>query len=261
MIVSIIIPTFSPGDYIIECLNSIDRQSLENSSFEVIVILNGKRDPFYDKLDLMLKGYSFNSRLIYSSVAGVSNARNLGLEKAKGEYICFIDDDDIISENYLEQLKRNVTPDNIVVSNVLTFETTTSLLGEDYLSLAFKRKTDPSSVFLSRKFFSTPWGKIIPKNIIGERRFDVRFYLSEDALFMASISDKVKQIVKTGEDAVYYRRIRSESASRKKYNKYIILQNKLMLIKAYITTYLSNIHGYNLTFFLSRIVATVIRRL
>ena len=120
--------------------------------------------------------------------------------------------------------------DNIVVSNVLTFETTTSLLGEDYLSLAFKRKTDPSSVFLSRKFFSTPWGKIIPKNIIGERRFDVRFYLSEDALFMASISDKVKQIVKTGEDAVYYRRIRSESASRKKYNKYIILQNKLMLI-------------------------------
>lgn len=258
--ISVIIPTYLPGFYLRECLESIEKQTLPKQHFEVILVLNGERDPYFQSIEQLLEKYTFTAFLYYTEKKGVSNARNLGIERAEGEYCCFIDDDDIISSNYLEEFNKLAAKDVLVVSNLMTFEGSLDNVGKDYLSVAFLKDNSSSSIFSNRKFFSSSCAKLIPRELISNRRFDSAFELGEDALFMASISDKVTQIVKTRDDAVYYRRIRSESASRKKYNKYIILQNKLMLIKAYITIYLSNIQGYNLAFFLSRIVATVLRR-
>ena len=86
--ISVIIPTYSPSDYIQECLNSIACQTLEYVAFEVIIILNGPRDPYWKYLDDLLKTYTFCSRLLYTDILGVSNARNIGLKHARGEY-CF----------------------------------------------------------------------------------------------------------------------------------------------------------------------------
>lgn len=254
--ISIIIPSFSPRtEYIKECLDSIQRQSLQKELFEVIVILNGERDPYHQQISELLKTYSFNFNLFYTGIPSVSNARNIGINHSNSTYICFIDDDDIISDNYLEQLLSIANPGVLAVSNVLVFKNDINIVDKDYLSQAFLQDTCASSIFQNRKFFSSACGKLIFKDDLQNKQFNVNFFLGEDSLFMASISNRITKIKKTNVDVVYYRRIRKSSASRKRYSRSLILNNKIKLVKEYIGIYFSNVYNYNLLFFCSRIFA------
>lgn len=256
--ISVIIPTSSPKKYLQECLDSLDRQTLDKKFYEVIIVLNGVKEPYYERLSELLKNYSFIYRLYYTCEKGVSNARNIGIEETKAEYICFVDDDDVVSDNYLQELYANVRPDTLVVSNVLAFHDISNMKEQDYLSKAFLKRSHPKSIFFSRKFFSTVWGKVIPRKIIDSSRFNAKFNLGEDALFMASLSCKIQYIIKTKQDAIYYRRLREGSASRKKYRRVEVILNKINLINAYVRMYLSQ-KGYSLVFFISRVVAVILK--
>ena len=121
MKISIIIPTFRPGKYLIECVDSIEKQTLSKFIFEVIIVLNGDKDPFQKLIKNIIENSKISIKLIYTQIKGVSNARNVALDYINSEYVVFIDDDDLISKNYLEALLNKATEDNIVVSNVKTF--------------------------------------------------------------------------------------------------------------------------------------------
>ena len=112
--ISVIIPTYAPKDYIWECLDSFENQTLPKEEFEVILVLNGEKEPYESLIRKKLTTYSFNSTLLYSTPNGVSRARNLGMEKAQGTYICFIDDDDWVSDNFLEELLSKACDNGIV---------------------------------------------------------------------------------------------------------------------------------------------------
>ena len=102
MKISVIIPTYKPGAYIWECLDSLRNQTLPKEDFELILVLNGCKDPYYSQIqeyiDKNLIGNNVN--FIQTDTGGVSNARNIALDVAKGEYITFIDDDDYISASF-----------------------------------------------------------------------------------------------------------------------------------------------------------------
>ena len=105
MEISVIIPTYKPQDYLWRCLDSLDGQTLAKDKFEVILVLNGCKEPY----DGEIKNYAVNhSQLpldyIQTDKGGVSNARNIGIDAANGDYITFIDDDDYVSPRYLEAL-------------------------------------------------------------------------------------------------------------------------------------------------------------
>ena len=149
--------------------------------------------------------------------------------------------------------------ETLVISDVKNFVTSISQSFNDYISdafLKFKSK-DKDSIFLKRSFLSTVWCKIIPKNLIGEKRFDVRFKIGEDALFMFAISQGIKRIV-LSDDAIYYRRCRNGSVSRTKQSIRFRLSNSIMQILEYTRIYIQNPFKYNFLLFLSRIVASAI---
>lgn len=261
MLISVIIPTYKPGDYIVDCLKSLANQTLFSGCFEIIIVLNGCKEPYEkfinESVQNILQGFSVT--LLQTDTAGVSYARNNGLDVAKGEYICFIDDDDIVSNNYLEALLNKSNKETLVISDVKNFVTSISQSFNDYISdafLKFKSK-DKDSIFLKRSFLSTVWCKIIPKNLIGEKRFDVRFKIGEDALFMFAISQGIKRIV-LSDDAIYYRRCRNGSVSRTKQSIRFRLSNSIMQILEYTRIYIQNPFKYNFLLFLSRIVASAI---
>ena len=128
MKISIIIPTYKPDYYIWECLDSIKEQSLEKNMFEVLIILNGEKEPYYNNILNYIKKYKLlNFKLIYTEQGGVSNARNIGLDNCKGDYISFIDDDDYITKEYLQVLLDRIQEygdTGIVLSNYLNFDET-----------------------------------------------------------------------------------------------------------------------------------------
>ena len=120
--ISIIIPTYCPGSYLYECIKSINKQTYVKDKLEVIIILNGIRFPYEIFVKDIINKFQLEIKYLYTDEKGVSAARNLGLDYSKGEYVLFLDDDDLLSENYLLNLINKLNDDNeIIASNVYSF--------------------------------------------------------------------------------------------------------------------------------------------
>lgn len=261
MEISIIIPTYKPKHYFLECLDSIQMQKFDRRKYEVIIILNGELEPYETLVKEYIKSHDFKATFISTRTPGVSNARNLGLQMAKGKYICFIDDDDKVSPNYLQELYRKAAANTIVASQVLTFQEGLATLGSDYITEAFnhinKKNNDLKiKVLQGRKFLSSSCCKIISREIIGDCKYNTRLRIGEDSVFMAEISKNIKYISICDESGIYYRRIRKESASRNQ----IKYGQKIKIIRDLILAYCKLLNSsYNILFITSRIVAALLK--
>ena len=114
MKISVIVPTYKPQAYLWECLDSIYNQTFPKQDYEIILVLNGCCEPYNKQIKEWLSKHS-DLQVQYSQTdeGGVSNARNIALDNVKGEYVTFIDDDDLISPEYLKGLYDKAAPDTI----------------------------------------------------------------------------------------------------------------------------------------------------
>lgn len=259
--VSVIIPSYHPGSYLSQCIESIVHQTLGSTLFEVLIVLNGDKEPYYTQIADFIRLYqNSNIKLIYTSLQGVSNARNIGIDSSVGEYICFVDDDDVVSPSYLEKLLDKASVDTISVSNVYSFKYCIEEKGRDFFickQLDHKEDYIDQPFSQCRSFLSFPVAKMIHRSIISNHRFDVRFTNGEDALFITSITDNLSKIIFTSDDAIYYVRLRSGSASRRKLAVSKVIRDSLLLIKTYMTVYFTNPRQYNFMLFLLRIPGVI----
>lgn len=99
--VSVIIPIYNVEKFLGKCLTSVCAQTYKN--IEIILIDDGSQDDSL-KIARDFAQYDNRIRIVSQSNAGVSVARNNGIEKSTGEYVCFIDADDIVSDDYIEYL-------------------------------------------------------------------------------------------------------------------------------------------------------------
>ena len=256
MDISVILPTSKPGDYIWPCLDSLKKQTLQKERFEVIVILNGCNEPYKSSIDDYIQNSSegLRIRLIQTDEGGVSNARNIGLEQAEGQYITFLDDDDWVSESYLENLLQPATSENIVVANVRNYNEATQSFDDDYLARAYKKNQNREKITLlsGRSFFSCCPCKLIPRSIIGSHRFNTMLSQSEDAVFMAALSKNVKGITLVTPDTIYYRRTR-EGSARHNRSRIKAAADVVKIGWVFVKLYCSDMCHYSLPFFLTRI--------
>ena len=122
--ISVIVPCFKPeARFLRQCLHSLYGQTLPHSRYEVILILNGCGEPWLSVANDMIGAFApdFNITLLHTMERGVSNARNLGLDAARGEYIAFVDYDDYVSGPYLESLLRVASPTVVALSDAFPF--------------------------------------------------------------------------------------------------------------------------------------------
>lgn len=261
MEISVIIPSYKPGNYIYECIDSLKLQDIDKSLFEVIIVLNGCNEPFYTDITNYIKHCDINFRIVQTDVAGVSNARNIALDVMTGEYVAFIDDDDYVSSSYLSELYNIAKSGYVPLSNLVAFDDATNEYLPYYISNVYTKKSDNKKsykIFQIRSYLSVPVCKLIRKDIVNSVRFDKRLKNGEDSLFMFTISNKMKYFKFTTPNAIYYRRVRKESATAIKKSKSERIKNAQYLISKYTKVYLSNVKGYVLSFYVSRIVATLI---
>lgn len=102
---SIIVPAYNTGDTIRKCLDSILAQNYR--AWELIVVDDGSND----STSVIIDEYAQTDERIHAihvSNGGVAKARNIGIDNARGEYIMFIDSDDWIEPDYLEQVEANM---------------------------------------------------------------------------------------------------------------------------------------------------------
>lgn len=185
--VSIIVPVYNGEKYIQTCIEQIFNQSYTN--FELLIINDGSTD---DTLNILSNTKNLNNKninIFNKANGGVSSARNLGIEKAHGQWIAFIDADDIITQNYLSDLMLAVDQDNSIDLNISGFK---SFGSSTNLTNSFNNETitkDQIGLLLSKQLkrtsFGTLWGKIYKKEIIinNNIKFDTKIRFNEDTLF------------------------------------------------------------------------------
>ena len=178
--VSIIVPIYNASKYLCECLDSIINQTYHD--IEVLCIDDGSRD---NSAELCKKYQLIDSRIvyIYQENAGVSAARNRGLEQARGEYICFIDSDDLVDPHYIEHLLM-LSEDGSM--GICSYARNKTELREGFTKihrLSVKEYID--SVVNEKILHPTIWMMIFKNNIIKDNRllFTVGCVGNEDTEF------------------------------------------------------------------------------
>ncbi|MBR6672359.1 MAG: glycosyltransferase family 2 protein [Alistipes sp.] len=262
MEISVIVPTYKPQAYFFECLESLKAQNLLKECFEVIIVLNGVKEPYFSNIKMYIDGNmsSYNISLLYTDVSGVSNARNLGIENAIGKYVTFIDDDDYISPAYLERMYAKAEMNTVVLCYPYFFND-----GEPGIQLKYKmteiydkQNDTPCRINSSvRSFFSGPCMKLIPMHFIAGIRFDTRLRNGEDTLFMFAISYNIDRIVFSDRNAIYYRRNRLGSAVNTKRSLKDIYKSNLIQVIEYTRYFLHKPFKYNWLFYCTRIAGAL----
>ena len=113
-LISVIIPIYNTGDSAVKLLNKLTKQSYEN--LEIICVDDGSKDGSFDLVTEFirqsgLKNKNLNMTILRQKNQGAAGARNLGLKKASGEYVTFIDSDDEVKKTHIEDLFKILEKD------------------------------------------------------------------------------------------------------------------------------------------------------
>lgn len=102
--ISVIVPVYNAEKYIARCLDSILMQA--NDNIELVIVNDGSKDRTEEIIKTYLGKYKSSIKYIKKENDGVANTRNIGLEKATGDYIIFVDADDYIDKNLFKNLEK-----------------------------------------------------------------------------------------------------------------------------------------------------------
>lgn len=181
--ISVIVPVYKVEKYLPRCVDSILSQSF--TDFELILVDDGSPDNCGKICDEYAQKDS-RVRVFHKSNGGVSSARNLGLDNAKGEWITFIDSDDYIHEMFLSTLYKKHNVDLIVGSfQVIGYDEGWNGILEDSIYDEFSLKDNIVKISLMINL-QTPWGKLFRHDIICTNHivFDEKLHIGEDTLFV-----------------------------------------------------------------------------
>ena len=184
-LISIIIPVYNVKAHIENCVYSILDQSYEK--FGIILVDDGSTDGSSEICN-QLSQKSSNIQVIHKENSGVSRARNTGLDAAQGEFIIFIDSDDVISQNYVEAFVEASSDAEIIIGSIE--DVYVDGAGKIYRRELRKHKA-PIQGILSEEYYNLidwlrgPVAKLYRKSIIDKYnlRFDENLSVAEDQVF------------------------------------------------------------------------------
>lgn len=183
---SIIIPCYNAEPYIYDLLKVLDSQI--TNEIQVLIIDDGSEKEFHTE-------YSW-ATVIRQSNGGASAARNTGLDNAKGEYISFIDADDLVSDRYISVITDKIKNEKF-----------------DYCYLSWKTMPGGWQQTVELKsiddkfppFNLCVWNRVYRKDMIGNVRFNLKKKIAEDAEFIRAVKEEGKKKAFIGECMYYYR--------------------------------------------------------
>ena len=221
--VSVIIPVYNVKDYLSECIDSVSRQTYSN--IEILIIDDGSTDGSSE----ICERYRQNDyRIIYlkKENRGAAEARNIGIDSAKGEWITFCDSDDILSPTYIERMlgKAESSGAEIVACGYTTdlclMEAKNGGNSDDndvdvVEQTGLRQRSSIINTGIEAleqgKVRQTLWGKLYRKSVFGDIRIP-NLSVHEDVAVIYRLYYKASKVVDIP-DILYYNRIRRGSLS------------------------------------------------
>lgn len=218
MLISVIIPVYNAEQYLSECIGSILSQSMKD--FELLLIDDGSIDNSGAICD-RFAAFDERIRVFHSQNGGVSRARNLGLDNARGQFVVFVDSDDWVEASHLQQfIDSGIGVDGVAFSNL--FEERAGSMGKKGRITTFNMpdwhvaggRTACMAVvaeLLRGRCFGWTCNKMFARATI-ERlglRFDERLRYAEDEIFTAQYCTHITHIVTNPRPTYHYRYVAS----------------------------------------------------
>ena len=218
--VSIIIPVYQAAKYLERCVEScLGQKGINADELEIILVDDGSTDGSSELADELERSGGNIVKVIHTSNHGVSHARNLGIEKATGKYICFVDADDYVSESFIadllaaagcESATKNVDNTDEISENCALdgYEPAIIDSTDAYLSgLSISGYQYIENSILNRN--THVWGKLFLLSAIRDNHitFKEGLTIGEDLLFLldiAPLQGKKKTVKCTGTSGYVY---------------------------------------------------------
>ena len=190
--ISVIVPAYNAEKYLRRCIDSILVQTF--TDFELLLVNDGSND----RTDTICNEYAVKEsriRVFHKKNGGVSSARNIGLDNAKGKYVMFVDSDDFMLSDMCELMISTLNAKNADLVICGTTETGGGYWrpqeDRDYSIKEFKKDFIH---LLHTELLSPPWNKIYKRDKIGNRRFHEDISFGEDLLFNILYMDTCESI-------------------------------------------------------------------
>jgi len=205
-LVSVIIPIHNTAKYLKKCLNSVVRQTYTN--LEIILINDGSTDKSAKIISDFAKQDSRIKVFTNETAQGVSNARNLGLDNARGEYVSFVDGDDWMPKTAIEKLLNAIVSNNADIAEG-KFKTVGSNIKQSFSNkqVVYITETKNQKLQCLIQARGAIWGKLYKLDIINNN--SVRFVnpIFEDSGFDFVYNMYSNSRVLIYEKVYYYNRI------------------------------------------------------
>lgn len=201
MFLSFIVPVYNTEQYLEECLESLLEQDLPSEEYEIICVNDGSTDGSLN----ILKNYKQKYRniiVIDKENGGVATTRNVGLDSARGDYVWFVDSDDLIQSNILCELREIAVSKNTERVSFGCYAFLNKLTDEEIAN--YNKKNLTANHFTGNIYV---WNSIFKKSFLDEHslRFVEELYVSEDSMFMIEVNSHVHKYF-SFEKALYLHR-------------------------------------------------------
>jgi len=219
--ISVIVPVYNVESYLERCVESILQQTYTN--FELILINDGSTDSSGQICNHLANQYE-NIKVYHIENAGVSNARNVGIQLATGAWITFIDSDDFVTQDYLATLASAVEGGNVGFVIAPLHHIRNGIVTD--LPLYSGRKELWSTEETMKELLMTtktsffPVAKLFKRDLLTDEKFNTDYHLAEDALFLTELLLKTRCSSIFIDKPIYYYDHREGSATTS-VNRYV----------------------------------------
>lgn len=190
--VSVIVPIYNVEKYLKRCVESLINQTYKN--IEILLIDDGSTDSSaeicnkLEKVDSRIKVY-------HKENGGLGSARNYGYKYAKGEYILFLDSDDYIELNTIENMMEYSEYDIVCCGFDRVDEETKKVYSQEMIKMPFDELEITDKTIMETAFLSpSGWGKLFKKELLSNIKFSEDKRAVEDTLFYLEVIPKAKKI-------------------------------------------------------------------
>lgn len=189
-LISIIIPVYNVTSYIDACIESVVKQDYSN--IEILLINDGSKDDSFKKC-LEWKAKDNRITLINQEYLGVSVARNKGIDLAHGDYIAFVDSDDIVAPNYISELCKILEQENadISIGFIDRTDNSISIIPDDIPDTA--NGNEAMDLLCNGKIHTGAPAKLYKKDLVKTTHF-IEGMVYEDNLFTFETIGKCQKV-------------------------------------------------------------------
>lgn len=207
--ISVIVPVYNAEKYLDSCIQSVLKQTYPN--WELILIDDGSKDESGAIAD-RYKQTENRIQVVHQQNAGVSAARNQGLDMATGDYIVFLDADDELTTDCLNKLLKNAVENHadIVAGKCSSDRNLTNPSGE---ITVWRGEEALKNALMDNPFTYSACAKLFHRECIGNTRFVPEIKINEDSYFIFQLLTKKTTFVGI-EDEIYVYKENPDSASR-----------------------------------------------